>query len=66
MFAGAGLGHLTSESVLWQRAVNRQPGSRARTRRAGALYFAFFLKFSIFPKNLKIGTLMENFMRIEL
>ena len=30
--------------AVWQRAVNRQPGSRARTRRAGASPLSFFQK----------------------
>ena len=38
--------------LVLQRAVNRQPGSRARTRRAGALSLSFFKneKISIFSK----------------
>ena len=45
--------------LVLQRAVNRQPGSRARTRRAGALSLAFFKKI-IFRKNLKNATLVKN------
>ena len=37
------LARLATVSV-WQRAVNRQPGSRARTRRAGEFPCIFFKK----------------------
>ena len=46
------LPRLATVLVLLQRAVNRQPGSRARTRRAGALSFAFFQKLLIFFKQI--------------
>ena len=52
-----------------QRAVNRQPGSRARTRRAGDSSLTFSSKksfFQIFKKILKNCTLLKNFMSIEL
>ena len=35
---------------VWQRAVNRQPGYRSGTRRAGALPLSFSRKFEIFKK----------------
>ena len=41
---------LLATVLEWQRAVNRQPGSRARTRRAGALSSAFFQKNAFFKK----------------
>ena len=40
--------------LVWQRAVNRQPGSRARTRMAGARPAIIFQKIRKFSKNLTI------------
>ena len=60
---------LLATVLVWQRAVNRQPGSRARTRRAGASSLSFFLKFEnfeLFQKNLKNDTLVKKIMWIEL
>ena len=55
--------------LVLQRAVNRQPGSRAWTRRAGEFSLTFLFKnskISIFQKFPKNNTLVKNFMRIEL
>ena len=55
--------------LVWQRAVNRQPGSRSITRRAGApllISFQIFDIFEIFEISTKISTFGKHLAPIEL